>query len=106
MNRGITVVLVLFAALLALSVPWPALKYAGTSLPWAIYLQLLFATGFVSLAMVLSLRNLRVESWVGGLDQWYRLHRVAGQGGVGLGLLHFVIKIVSKALRENGHLLR
>jgi predicted ferric reductase len=94
-----------------LAFPWRAVSDAGPTLPWIIYLQILFATGFLSLvlmsvAMVLALRHPRIESWVGGLDQCYRLHRLTGQLGVGLGLTHYLVKLGAKTLRQEGLLVR
>lgn len=102
----------LFGGLAVVSaLPFGALGQAGPALPWAIYLQLLFATGFLSLllmsvAMILALRLPWIEDRVGGLDQAYRLHRQTGQWGVGLGLAHYLIKLGSKELRKDGLLVK
>ncbi|MCV6825795.1 MULTISPECIES: ferric reductase-like transmembrane domain-containing protein [Halocynthiibacter] len=105
MRVNIWTVLCVLTATVLLAVPWLELAGDGVALPWGIYLQLLFATGFLSVtlmsvAMVLSLRNPRVENWVGGLDRSYRLHRRAAQWGVGFGLAHYLIKLGSKQLRK------
>jgi predicted ferric reductase len=97
--------------IVGLALPWGSVSDAGPTLPWIIYLQLLFATGFLALAlmsvaMVLALRLPRIESWVGGLDQCYRLHRLSAEWGVGLGLTHYLVKVGAKALRKEGLLVK
>ncbi len=110
MRRPVLVVLLILLALLLPSLPALPVADAATR-PWAIYLNLLYGSGWLSIslmsvAMLLALRLPRLESWLGGLDLAYRAHRRLAEIGAGLGLLHYLLKLGSKEARRQGWLLK
>ena len=46
------------------------------------------AIGCMSVAMILAVRPLWPERWLGGLDKMYRLHKWLGIGGLVLAVTH------------------
>ena len=52
--------------------------------------------GVMSVAMLLALRPVRLEPWLGGLDKAYRLHKWLGIGGLVLAILHWAWAKVPK----------
>ncbi|EXI83323.1 MAG: Nitric oxide dioxygenase [Candidatus Accumulibacter appositus] len=107
MHRYVYALLALLSAAWVSSQPLAALFSPSPDRPWAIYLALLYGSGYLSAtmmsaAMLLALRGPRLESLFGGLDQLYRVHRQVALLAVGLGAAHYAIKLGSKALRRAG----
>lgn len=105
MHRYVYVLLALFSAAWISSHPLAALFSPSPERPWALYLVLLYGSGYLSatmmsMAMLLALRGPRLEALFGGLDQLYRVHRQVALLAVGLGAAHYAIKLGSKALRR------
>lgn len=60
--------------------------------------------GAMSVAMVLSLRLVRIEPFLGGLDRSYRLHKWLGITGLVFSTLHFLLANIPKMMIEAGRL--
>ena len=92
--------LMLFLAILGLAWAWEALvmhPVAGDAL-WvarkqAMYLTGIGSMGLMSLVMVLATRPVWLESWLGGMDRVFQLHKWAGILAIGLGVAHWLVKI-------------
>lgn len=70
---------------------------------WAVRKELIYLTGiisfaFMSLIMLLAIRPKWLESVFGGLDKMYYLHKWAGIWAIGLGAVHYLLKLSSKIL--------
>ncbi len=89
---------------LALTILWAI--GIGTSRPdttfWALrnvavrYSGIL-SIGFLSGAVILAARPVQLESLLGGLDKYYRLHKWFGIAGASLGVLHWLIEILPRS---------
>jgi len=83
---------------------------AAGSLPWAIYLESLFLTGLISialmsLAMALSTRPAWLEQPLGGMDRIYRLHKWSSILAVVFAASHWLLEMsddLFKALAGRG----
>lgn len=64
------------------------------------------AIGFMAVAVVLAARPVQVESALGGLDKFYRLHKWLGIGGTLMALAHWLLEIVPRSLVRQGWLER
>lgn len=64
------------------------------------------AIGTMSAAMVLALRPLALERWLGGLDKMYRLHKWLGIAALAAGVLHWLAAKAPKWLVAIGLLQR
>lgn len=62
-----------------------------------LYYTGILAIGFLSAAVILAARPVQVESLLGGLDKFYRLHKWLGIAGVGLGIVHWLIEILPRS---------
>lgn len=107
MHRHVYALLALFTAAWISSQPLTALLSPSPERPWALYLALLYGSGYLSAtmmsaAMLMALRGPRLEALAGGLDQLYRLHRQTALFAIGLAAAHYAIKLGSKALRRSG----
>jgi predicted ferric reductase len=60
--------------------------------------------GAMSIAMMLAVRPVSVESFLGGLDKTYRLHKWLGISGLIFSFLHFLLANVPKIMVEEGWL--
>lgn len=93
-----------FAALvLVLTVAWLLSASAATSGPgfWAtrgalVYLTGVLAIGLMAVAVMLAARPVQIESLLGGLDKFYRLHRWLGIAAAGLGVAHWLIEVAPR----------
>ncbi|MCW8903861.1 ferredoxin reductase family protein [Sedimenticola sp.] len=82
----------------------------ASSLPWTIYLESLFLTGLISialmsLAMVLASRPAWLEQPLGGMDRIYRLHKWSGILAVVFAASHWLLEMsddLFKALAGRG----
>jgi len=64
------------------------------------------AMGFMAVAVLLAARPVQVESALGGLDKFYRLHRWLGLGGVLTAVVHWLLEIGPRHLVRYGLLER
>lgn len=69
---------------------------------WAVRRTLLYysgilAIGFLSVAVILAARPVQIESLLGGLDKYYRLHKWFGIAGASLGVVHWLIEILPRS---------
>lgn len=64
------------------------------------------AIGFMAVAVLLAARPAQVESALGGLDKFYRLHKWLGVAGPLVGIAHWLLAIVPPALARHGWLER
>ena len=104
----------LFAALGAiLLVGWllslPAGEFSGGF--WPIRHQLIYgsgvlAIGFMSAAVILAARPVQIESALGGLDKFYRLHKWLGIAGPLMALIHWLLEKAPRWLVAQGWLVR
>ena len=58
--------------------------------------------GAMSVAMVLALRLVFIESFLGGLDKAYRLHKWLGITGLVFSTLHFLLANIPKLMIDAG----
>lgn len=104
--------LLLLAALLLLwAISLPPGDWAEMASFWKLRSALIPGTGYLamgcmSLAMILAARPARLEKWLGGLDQFYRLHRKLGIAGMMLALLHWLLEIIPRWMVGQGWLTR
>lgn len=68
---------------------------------WPLRRQLLLGTGYLaigcmSITMILAARPARLERLLGGLDQFYQLHRKLGMAGALFGVAHWLIEILPR----------
>jgi len=75
--------------------------------PWALRKSLLYysgivAIGMMSVGMILAMRLHWVESWLGGLDTHYRLHKWLGVSAVLAAVVHWLVKLEPKWLAKHG----
>jgi len=66
----------------------------------------MLAIGMMSAAVVLAARPVQIESWLGGLDKYYRLHKWLGIGALVFSIAHWLIEIVPPDLVQRGLLVR
>jgi predicted ferric reductase len=59
---------------------FPLINYTG-----------IIAMGMMSISLLLALRSVAVEPYVGGLDKSYRLHKWLGVGALGLAIAHWIL---------------
>ena len=103
-----------FAALLgSIGLLWllatPVASLTGGFWPLRHSLIMLFgilATASMSAAVVLAARPVQIESWLGGLDKYYRLHKWLGTGALVLALVHWLLETVPRKLVGQGLLVR
>ncbi|RQO63065.1 ferric reductase [Paucibacter sp. KBW04] len=103
------ILLLLLAGLLGLPA-WPAGGSPDLQ-RWTLYLDALYLSGYLAIglmavAMLLALRLPRLEGWLGGLDQAYRLHRHLAQWGIVLALFHYLLRLGVKQLRAAGWMIK
>lgn len=103
------ILLLLLAGLLGLPA-WP--EGGSPDLQrWTLYLDALYLSGYLAIglmavAMLLALRLPRLEGWLGGLDQAYRVHRRLAEWGIGLALFHYLLRLGVKQLRAAGWMIK
>lgn len=78
---------------------------------WRLRRVLILGTGYVamgamSIAMILAARPVWLERTLGGLDQFYRLHKRLGIAAAVLGLVHWLLEIVPRWMVGQGWLVR
>lgn len=78
---------------------------------WRLRHTLVLGTGYVaiccmSLAMILAARPVWLERALGGLDQFYRLHKRLGIAGAVFGLVHWLLEILPRWMVGQGWLVR
>ncbi|HEY8333312.1 MAG TPA: ferric reductase-like transmembrane domain-containing protein [Tardiphaga sp.] len=97
----------LLCALWLLSVPDGTLT--GDFWSWRkalIYLTGVLAMGSMSLGVMLAARPVQIESALGGLDKFYRLHKWFGVTGLTLALTHWLLEVGPRWLGQLGWLTR
>lgn len=103
------ILLLLLAGLLGLPA-WP--QDGSPDLQrWTLYLDALYLSGYLAIglmavAMLLALRLPRLEGWLGGLDQAYRVHRRLAEWGIGFALFHYLLRLGVKQLRAAGWMIK
>lgn len=103
----VAVSLGLLGGLWFVSVPDGAL--AGDFWAWRkalIYLTGILALGSLSLGVMLAARPVQIESALGGLDRFYRLHKWFGVAGLLLALIHWQLEAGPRWLTQHGWLTR
>ena len=101
-------------SLLGLSGLWllinaPSLSTLQGFFPWRnllIQYSGVLGMGVMSLAMLLAVRPVRLEPWLGGLDKMYRLHKWLGIAGLVLSVGHWLLSEAPKWLVRAGLLER
>lgn len=112
MQRHLALVLAALTAAWLVSLPAGTLAAIGEPGGlWRLRGTLILGTGYLaittmSLAMILAARPVRLETLLGGLDQFYRLHKRLGITGALLGLVHWLLEIVPKWMVGQGWLVR
>jgi len=111
MRRYLGLVLVILLAGWLVSLAPGDLAVAAPGDFWSLRGTLIYGTGFLaiggmSVAMILAARPVRLERLLGGLDQFYRLHRKLGIAGVLFGVAHWLLEIVPKWIVGRGWLAR
>ena len=104
---AVAIPLGLLSALWLVSVPNGTL--GGDFWSWRkalIYLTGVLALGSMSLGVVLAARPVQVESALGGLDKFYRLHKWFGVTGLSLALVHWLLEVGPRWLTQWGWLVR
>ncbi len=99
--------LILFMAVLGLAWAWEALilnPMTGDTI-WVVRKQAMYLTGvwsmaLMSLVMLLATRPAWLESFFGGMDKVYHLHKWAGIWAISLGIAHWLIKIAKGPLLD------
>jgi len=71
-----------------------------------IYLTGVLAMGSMSLGIMLAARPVQIESTLGGLDKFYRLHKWFGVTGLTLALMHWLLEVGPRWLGQLGWLTR
>ncbi|MGE5866596.1 MAG: ferric reductase-like transmembrane domain-containing protein [Rhizobacter sp.] len=74
---------------------------------WRLRATLIYGTGVLAMgcmsaAMSLAARPVRLESMLGGLDQFYRLHKRLGIAGAVFGIVHWLLEITPRWLVGQG----
>lgn len=62
-----------------------------------LYYTGILAIGFLSVAVILAARPVQIESLLGGLDKFYRLHKWLGIAGASAGIVHWLIEILPRS---------
>lgn len=106
MQRHFILILVILVAVWV-GVPVATWTSAAPSGFWPLRRELVLGSGFLaiscmSLAMILAARPARLERWLGGLDQFYRLHKRLGIAATLFALAHWGIEIVPKWMARQG----
>ncbi|MAY66057.1 MAG: ferric reductase [Rhodospirillaceae bacterium] len=81
----------LLTVLWAIAASWPETSGLMALRKPAIYVTGLLAICAMSFAMVLALRPVRLESWLGGLDKSYRLHKWLGITALVTAVAHWLV---------------
>ena len=71
-----------------------------------IYLTGVLAMGSMSLAVMLAARPVQIESALGGLDKFYRLHKWFGVTALSLAVIHWLLEVGPRWLTQLGWLTR
>jgi len=66
----------------------------------------ILALGFMAVAIVLAARPVQIESALGGLDKFYRLHKWLGVSGLTLAVVHWLLEILPRSMVRQGWLER
>ncbi|HRO59263.1 MAG TPA: ferric reductase-like transmembrane domain-containing protein [Burkholderiaceae bacterium] len=111
MKRHFVFVLFVLIAIWLLSLPAGSLSVPPSGSLWPLRGTLIRGTGFLAIccmaiAMILAARPVRLEPLLGGLDQFYRLHKRLGVAGALFGLAHWLLEIVPKWMVGQGWLSR
>jgi len=111
MQRYLALVLAVWLALWLVSLPPGSLTLATPGNYWALRGTLILGTGYLaigcmSVVMILAARPVRLERLLGGLDQFYRLHKGLGIAGVLFGVAHWLLEILPKWMVGQGWLAR
>lgn len=109
MQRYFLSILAVLAAIWLVSLPVSTFAFGTASGLWPMRKTLILGTGFlaiccISIAMILAARPARLEKWLGGLDQFYRLHKRLGIAGALFGVAHWLLEIVPKWMVGQGWL--
>lgn len=103
-TKAAFVILIVFLAGLLGLPAWP--EQASTEMfRWMLYLDALYLSGYMAIAlmamsMVLAMRWPAISRRLGGLDRAYQWHKLLALWGVGLGLFHYLLRLIVKALRR------
>lgn len=62
----------------------------------------ILAVGFLSLAILLAARPVQVESLLGGLDKYYRLHKWLGVAAAMTAIIHWLLETAPRTLARQG----
>lgn len=111
MQRHFAVVLAALLAAWLLSLPSGSLAIESFRNFWPLRHTLIFGTGYLaigcmSIAMILAARPAGLERLLGGLDQFYRLHKKLGIAGALFGVAHWLLEILPKWMVAQGWLAR
>ena len=71
-----------------------------------IYLTGVLAMGSMSLGVILAARPVQIESALGGLDRFYRLHKWFGVTALSLAVIHWLLEVGPRWLTQLGWLTR
>lgn len=111
MQRYLALLLAALLALWLVSLPDGSLAIAAPGNYWPLRGTLILGTGYLaigcmSIAMILAARPVRLERLLGGLDQFYRLHKLLGIAGALFGVAHWLLEILPKWMVGQGWLTR
>lgn len=111
MRHPFVLVLVVLLASWLVSVPPGALTITTPGNYWSLRGTLIYGTGLLaigcmSVAMILAARPVRLEPLLGGLDQFYRVHRKLGIAGALIGVAHWLLEVVPRWMVMRGWLAR
>jgi predicted ferric reductase len=71
-----------------------------------VYYTGILAIGFMSVGVMLAARPVQVESALGGLDKFYRLHKWLGIGAALVALVHWLLEVIPRWMVRQGWLER
>lgn len=66
----------------------------------------MLAVAMMGLAVLLASRPVQIESALGGLDKFYRLHKWLGVGGALMAVAHWAIEVVPRSMVRAGWIVR
>lgn len=110
MQRQLALLLAALFAIWVISLPSSELAALAGGF-WPLRSTLILGSGYLaigcmSLAMILAARPARLERLLGGLDQFYRLHRKLGIAGMLFALTHWLLEILPRWMVGKGWLVR
>lgn len=105
LRNAFLLVIILLTAVWLASLPADAWRLSFWSLRNSlIYYTGILSIGFMSIAVILAARPIQIESLLGGLDKFYRLHKWLGIAAAFLAIAHWLLEKAPRWLVQFGWL--